>query len=636
MNLLLICEQQTGELLERGVLLPAGHASTRVQDVRVAKSVIDSGSVEMVIVERRLAGDDDRWVRSLVKQHPALPVIVLYPQSEGDGGATQPCPGFVEHLPLPLKPGDVLSAVQRGIEYRQRLSSWAQARMRRDTDVLRRRVNVLETLGKVGRSVTASLDLDEVLKLVVDAAVELTGAEEGSLLMLDEDSGELTMRAARNFQDEFVRTFRLPVSDTLAGEVMRTGKPVLLDEKTPQKIKTSYLVKTLIYVPLRARDRIIGVLGVDNRESARPFEENHVMLVSALADYAAIAIENARLFAHTELERRKLEAILGSIQDGVIVVDAEGRVVLVNRVAREMFQLDSREVVRQPVEKVFKQEYLLELFRNGRETFPYRMELELDDKRVVNAQVNQVPGIGLTLTLHDVTTFKELDRIKSEFVSAVSHDLRSPLTAILGYVELLDRVGPLNEKQRAFVQRVQASVSSITELINDLLDLGRIEAGLDERKILLSLAEVIQYSVENFQSQAREKKQALIVDLPADLPSIYGDSVRLRQVIDNLLGNAIRYTPEGGKITVRARAEKDQVILQVSDNGVGIPAGDLPHIFEKFYRASNVVEQISGSGLGLAIVKSIVENHGGRIWVDSVEGEGTTFTIVLPIAAGEK
>ncbi len=635
MNLLLICEQQTGELLERGVLVPAGHASTRVQDVQVAQSVINSGSMEMVIVDRRLVGNDDRWVRSLVKEHPALPVIVLYPQGEEDGGFRKHCAGFVEYLPLPLKPGDVLAAVQRGFEYRQRLSSWAQARMRRDTDVLRRRVNVLETLGKVGRSVTASLDLDEVLKLVVDAAVELTGAEEGSLLILDEDSGELTMRAARNFQDEFVRTFRLPVSDTLAGEVMRTGKPVLLDEKTPQKIKTSYLVKTLIYVPLRARDRIIGVLGVDNRESARPFKENHVTLVSALADYAAIAIENARLFAHTELERRKLETILGSIQDGVIVVDSDGRVILVNRVAREMFQLDSREVVRQPVEKVFKQEHLLELFRNGHETFPYRMEIELDDKRVVNAQVNQVPGIGLTLTLHDVTTFKELDRIKSEFVSAVSHDLRSPLTAILGYVELLDRVGPLNEKQRAFVQRVQASVSSITELINDLLDLGRIEAGLDDRKILLSLAEVIQYSAENFQGQVREKRQTLKLDVPPDLPSIYGDSVRLRQVIDNLLGNAIRYTPEGGEITVRARAEKDQLILQVSDTGMGIPPGDLPHIFEKFYRASNVVEHVSGSGLGLAIVKSIVENHGGRIWVDSVEGEGTTFTIVLPIADSE-
>ena len=636
MNLLLICEQQTGDLLERGVLVPAGHVSTRVQDAQVAQSVIRSGSVEMVIVDRRLVGDDDRWVASLVRQYPALPVIVLHPQGEEGAERSQPCAGFVEYLSLPLKPGDVLAAMQRGFEYRRRLTSWAQARMRRDTDVLRRRVDVLETLGKVGRSVTASLDLDEVLKLVVDAAVELTGAEEGSLLMLDEDSGELTMRAARNFQDEFVRTFRLPVNDTLAGEVMRTGKPVLLDEKTPQKIKTSYLVKTLIYVPLRARDRVIGVLGVDNRESARPFEDHHVALVSALADYAAIAIENARLFAHTELERRKLEAILGSIQDGVIVVDTEGRVILVNRVAREMFQLDGREVVHQPANEVFKQEYLLDLFRNGRETFPYRMELELDDKRVVNAQVNQVPGIGLTLTLHDVTTFKELDRIKSEFVSAVSHDLRSPLTAILGYVELLDRVGPLNEKQRAFVQRVQASVSSITELINDLLDLGRIEAGLDDRKIQLSLVEVIQYSIENFQGQVREKKLTLKVDIPSDLPSIYGDSVRLRQVLDNLLGNAIRYTPEGGKIAVRARAEKDQVILQVSDTGVGIPAGDLPHIFEKFYRASNVVEQVSGSGLGLAIVKSIVENHGGRIWVDSVEGEGTTFTIVLPIADNEK
>jgi two-component system, OmpR family, phosphate regulon sensor histidine kinase PhoR len=497
-------------------------------------------------------------------------------------------------------------------------------------------VNVLETLSNVGRSVTASLDLDEVLKLVVDAAVDITGAEEGSLLILDESTGELNMRAARNFQDEFVRTFSLPISDTLAGDVVRTGKPAMLDEQSPQKIKTSYLVKSLIYVPLKIHDRVIGVLGVDNREGGHPLVSQHITSVSTLADYAAIAIENARLYSGTEVERNKLEAILTRIEDGVIVVGLDGKVILVNRVARDIFDIGNQEVNLKSIDEVFHHEQLLDLLKNGHETLPYRSEIEVGDGRVIDTLLNFTPDVGMTMTLHDVTSFKELDRIKSDFVSTVSHDLRSPLTAILGYVELLDRVGPINERQESFIQRVLISVRNITELINDLLDLGRIESGFDDRMVSLSLPKVVQYSLESMKNKIQEKEHQLGVDVPEILPNVLGDSVRLRQVVDNLLGNALRYTPQGGRIDISAAKENEQIILRVSDDGCGIPASDRPHIFEKFYRASNVVENISGSGLGLAIVKSIVENHQGRVWVDSVEGKGSTFTVVLPIEKGKQ
>jgi len=628
--LLIVSDEQTGDLLERGVLKPAGYQVTQVKEPTAAKSIIRSSPVDCIILESGKGGKNFEFIRELLESFPATPLILIGPGKDSNIYVDVLRWGVSDFLTPPLKADIVLDAVQRGVDRRARLNSWAKDRYRHDTDVLRRRVDILETLSNVGRSVTASLDLDEVLKLVVDAAVEITGAEEGSLLILDESTGELTMRASRNFQDEFVRTFRLPIDDTLAGEVVRTGKPVLLDEKSPQKIKTSYLVKTLIYVPLKIHDKVIGVLGVDNRESERSFSHQHITSVSALADYAAIAVENARLFAGTAIERNKLEAILTRIEDGVIVVDTEGNLVLANRIARELFSLNDKEITMKPIGEVFGQTQLVNLLKNGHETFPYRCEIELDDNRVINAQLNYVPEVGLTVTMHDVTYFKELDRIKSEFVSTVSHDLRSPLTAILGYVELLERVGPVNDKQRSFIQRVQISVRNITELINDLLDLGRIESGFDERKVSLSLQNVVQYSVESLKDRIAESGHVLTVDIPKDLPQVVGDSVRLRQVVDNLLGNALRYTPKGGKISISARHENEQIIFQVSDSGYGIPAADRPHIFEKFYRASNVVESISGSGLGLAIVKSIVENHNGRIWVDSVEGEGSTFTVVLP------
>ena len=633
--LLIVSDTQTGDLLERGVLKPAGYQVIQVGEPTAAKSIIRSSPVDCIILESDIGGKDFKFVFDLLDTFPAPPLILIGPEKEEDRYIQLLRRGLLDFLTPPLKPDVVLETVQHGVAQSSRLNSWAKDQYRRDTDFLRQRVNVLETLGNVGRSVTASLDLDEVLKTVVDAAVELTGAEEGSLLILDESSGELTMRASRNFQDEFVKTFRLPISDTLAGEVVRTGKPVLLDEKSPQKIKTSYLVKTLIYVPLKIHDKVLGVLGVDNRESERPFLPQHISLVSALADYAAIAIENARLYENTEIERYKLDAILTRIEDGVIVVDTDGQVILVNRIARTLFDIGEDETFMKPVEEIFNHEQLIDLLKNGHETFPFRCELELEDDKVINAQMNFVPDVGLTITLHDVTYFKELDRIKSEFVSTVSHDLRSPLTAILGYVELLERVGPVNEKQRSFIQRVQVSVRNITELINDLLDLGRIESGFDESKVSLSLINVVMYSVESLKDRILENDQELALDIPEILPQIIGDSVRLRQVVDNLLGNALRYTPKGGRIGVMLREENEQIILQVSDNGVGIPTVDRPHIFEKFYRASNVVENISGSGLGLAIVKTIVETHNGRIWVDSTEGEGSSFTIVLPIENGQ-
>jgi two-component system NtrC family sensor kinase len=529
----------------------------------------------------------------------------------------------------------VLQAVSRAIQRRQRLTDWSRLESRRNTKTLQKRVDGLEALQRVGRSVTALLDLDNVLTVVVDSAVELTGAEEGSLLLLDEATGELYMRAARNFQDEFVRKFRLPIRDSLAGQVLRTGRPITIDEKTPQKIKTSYLVHTLIYVPLQVRGRVIGVLGVDNRQSGHPFLEDHIILVAALADFAAIAIDNARLYTRTEVERKKLETILTHVEDCVIVVDQDGRLVLANQTARSAFGVQDANPVGKPARDLFQHLDLLEILTDEKRPRPSRAEISLEDGRVFNAQLTTIPDVGLAITMQDITHLKELDRIKSDFVSTVSHDLRSPLTAILGYVELIDRAGPVTEQQREFIRRVQFSVNNITALINDLLDLGRIEAGFDARKEIVPLGAIINYAIEGLHSRLTEKDQKLATDIPDKLPTVLGNPVRLRQLMGNLIGNAIKYTPAHGNIIVRGHAEEGQIIIQVTDNGPGIPPTDQPYIFDKFYRASNVPMDTPGTGLGLAIVKSIVDNHQGRIWVDSSVGQGSTFTVVLPIAEHE-
>jgi len=196
-------------------------------------------------------------------------------------------------------------------------------------------------------------------------------------------------------------------------------------------------------------------------------------------------------------------------------------------------------------------------------------------------------------------------------------------------------VGPVNAQQKEFIRRVEASVQNITALINDLLDLGRIEAGFDSRKEFVPLPAVIHFIIESLRPRALEKSQRLELELPAQMPLVLGNPVRLKQMLSNLVGNAIKYTPVGGYIHLSAQHQGDQVILRVYDNGPGIPPSDQPYIFDKFYRASNILPETPGTGLGLAIVKSIVENHMGRIWVDSAPERGTTFTIVLPAADHE-
>ena len=451
-------------------------------------------------------------------------------------------------------------------------------------------------------------------------------------MMIDEDSGDLYMRAALNFNDHFVHTFRLKVNDSLAGLVVRRGEPILLDERSPKKISTSYLVKSLVYVPLRLSEKIIGVLGVDNRNARPAFKDHDRKLLEALAEYTVIAIHNAGLYATTNHQRNQLETTLAHIQDGVVVLDQDRNVILANRVAEHLFNLGS-DFIGKPFNEVFSgHRELNQLLNRDPGDSPAWVDLVNDREDVFSAHLADIPEVGQVITLHDITPLKKLDRIKNDFVSTVSHDLRSPLTAILGYVDLLERAGPLNEMQRDFVKRVKVSVRNITGLVDDLLDLGRIEAGLDIHKDKVQLNTLVQESLVTFKGVVAEKNQQVELQLVEPSPLIVAAPLQVRQMIDNLLENAFKYTPEGGEVKLSTEVSDGQAILKVSDSGIGIPAKELPHIFEKFYRASNVTGDMIGTGLGLSIVRSVVELHNGRVWAESQADKGTTFVVVLPLS----
>jgi signal transduction histidine kinase/FixJ family two-component response regulator len=632
--LLVIAEAQVTFLVER-ILRSIGYNVKIVQTRADALKSLETTAPSLVILGEKLTDANGvDLAGEIAHRNPTVPMILFINHETPDLLRSAMRIGINDCLTLPLRADDVLRAVKSSLELVRLRREAVLQEARRATSTLQRRLDELETLTRLARSVTRTLDVDSVLMAVVEAAVELTGSEEGSLLLLDKETGELYMRASRNFQEEFARTFRLPVKDTLAGSVIRSGEPMLLDDNTPQKIKTTYLVQSLMYVPLLANGQVFGVLGVDNRHNRLPFTEHHLKLIITLAEFAVIALENSRLFNEADSGRKKLETILTDVDDGVIILTEDRRVLLVNEVMCDVLQLGDTPYIGRPFQQVLTPPVFTELLDTLGQSVSNRAELVLSDERVMAVQLSAIPGVGLVFTLSDITNLKRLDRIKTDFVHTVSHDLRSPLTAILGYAELIERAGPVNDLQKDFIRRVQVSVHNITSLIDDLLDLGRIESGFDTRKEPIQLDLILRYTLENLKKQIVEKKQQVALSLPPNFPALVANPIQARRLLENLLENAIKYTPQGGRIAISASIEQSQVILQIADSGIGIPTLDLPYIFDKFYRASNISADVIGTGLGLAIVKSIVEQHQGRIWVDSTVGKGTTFTIVLPLSGG--
>lgn len=631
--LVVVSEPHASVLLDR-LIRSAGYTVTIFQDGGGALNQASMIGASLVIIGERLRdGSGFDFAAEFSRRYPALPVVMYLGQESSDLIRRSLRLGVCDTICPPLKGEEVTRAIHNALDLTKRRKDSLLLESRRFTSSLQRQVDEMDTLTRLSHQIISSLDLDSVLTSIVDAAVQLTGAEEGSLLLIEGATGELYMRASRNFQEDFVRTFRLPITDSLAGSVIRSGQAVLMDESTPQKIKTSYLVQSLLYVPLQYKGRVLGVLGVDNRHSHLPMTQRHVGLLSALASYAVIALENARLYTDVSAERNKLETILTGIKDGVLVVDQDQRLGMVNKAAQEALGLpEPASLVGKPIKDAITQADLLKLLSIPEDSTSNRMEVGLNEDQVYNARITPIQGVGRVITLHDITYLKKLDQIKTDFVHTVSHDLRSPLTAILGYVELIERAGPVTDTQRDFIKRIQGSVYNITHLVDDLLDLGRIESGFDLHQENVRLDQIIHYSAEGLKKLLIAKSQRLQINFPETFPAIQANPVQMRQMMDHLLDNAIKYTPANGEIRVSGAVEQNQIIVQVSDNGMGIPSIDLPYVFDKFYRASNASAEMSGTGLGLAIVKSIVEYHGGRVWVESAVSKGTRFTVVLPCA----
>lgn len=393
------------------------------------------------------------------------------------------------------------------------------------------------------------------------------------------------------------------------------------------------LPEALLAVALRSEGRHYGALYLAFAEPEIPGEV--VQYVRTLAGQLSLALANTRLLESIRLGKQRLEAILAASPDPILVLDDRGRLLLANPAA--MAALGMATVpLRAKVEEMIRSEELVALLRRPGEG-PFSEEVSWPDGRVFFATVVGVEGrqgMGRVCVLRDITRFKELDALKSEFVQTVSHDLRSPLTLVHGYATMLEMVGPLNDRQKRYVRQIIQGVEHMSRLVNNLLDLGRIESGLPLQLQMLVVEDLVRQTVEAMEAKAMQKRIRLEVDIAPDAPPLLeGDLGLLERALQNLVDNAIKYTPPEGRVTVRVRpAGMDRVQIAVEDTGVGIAPIDQARLFEKFYRvASREVQKEQGSGLGLAIVRSVVERHHGRVWVESRLGHGSVFTMELPL-----
>ena len=391
--------------------------------------------------------------------------------------------------------------------------------------------------------------------------------------------------------------------------------------------------QSVIAVPLKDDGQVAGSLAIYQKRGGA-FHESDRVLLETLAMQSEAALQRIRLFESIEQEKKRMDAVLQAAADAILLVDSEGKLRLVNLAGEQLFT-DIRASVGSILELGQGYDDFIDFLHSARAAAePTQAEICWPDQRTFSIQATPVKDGGLVLVLHDVSHFKDLERIKTELIATTSHDLKNPIHAVMGYSDLMDRAGPLNEQQKKFVEGMNRASRQMYELVLNLLEMTRLDMEASLQRQPHDLGALLAEAVDKFRSQADAKDHTLVLHEPDGGPSVNIDAARIGQVLQNLVGNAIKYTPDGGEITVSTRQDRDEIWIQIEDTGLGIPEEELPRIFDKFYRVQTKDRQdIQGNGLGLAIVKAVVEEHGGSIEVESEVGQGSCFSFCLPLAS---
>jgi PAS domain S-box-containing protein len=508
-------------------------------------------------------------------------------------------------------------------------------------------------LNQVAGALVSTLNLEETLSLIIRQLLDLSKATHCAVSLLDEPGAELVGKTVSGLDERALGAFRFRLEDEPASAMaLRESRTVVVAQapasSVPEQRRISELwgIATYLVAPLVAKGRPIGAIYLADARPERSFDEAQVELATSFANFAATAIENAQLYEHVRDKSTQLEAVLNGIGDGVIVTDPELDLVMMNPVAEHMFDLASALPPGVALRALVRQEPLLEqlgealLSTGGAVAREIVVPMTRDHGEMVYQSLaasltgDDGKSRGVVTVLRDITSQKQLEKMKSNFLSVVSHELKTPLHSIRGFVDiiLMGKTGKLNDTQTDFLGTVKEQTVHLQNLINDLLEYSRLESGQVRLRVEeFSLAEMAETVVGKLGPQAQEAQLELSVSLHGDF-GIEADRMRMEQVLTNLVDNAIKFTPAGGSVRIGGEDLGDRVRVTVTDSGIGIPPAEREKVFERFYQVdSGASRPYRGQGLGLSICKHIVEHHRGRIWVDAGDdGQGSAFVIVLP------
>jgi two-component system NtrC family sensor kinase len=548
-----------------------------------------------------------------------------------------------------------------------------ERRLQRERDRLTRnlqqRVQELTVLYSIGKSVSTLMDLEELLERIVEAGVYITRAEEGFLLLRDESTNELYLRAAKNLGEQRAQRLRMPIDDSLAGQVVRTGKPIRINQGqvgTALKVKTGFLVRSIIQVPLTMGQQVIGVLAVDNQQADRVFSENDQYLLSALAGYAAIAIENARLYQHIKQSEERYRDLFANAYDLIFTLDRNLCITTINKAGQQLTGYSLEELQGRSLSSLCPtsswesvKSLFIDLLR-GETVSPFELEMIRIDNETIYLEVSarrthdgQLNG-GLHCIARNLTERRRLEEqlIQAEKLSAigqlvagVSHELNNPLTSISGYSQLLLRDKSLPERVTQDVEHIHTQAERAGRIVQNLLIFAREHK---PERVTVNLKDVLHSTLSLRAYQLRVDNIKVVTDYNQKLPPTIADPYQLQQVFLNLINNAHQaMASRGGPGTLTLRTQliaparetseggtpgPQMLRVAVSDTGVGIPDRELNRIFDPFFTTKPVGQ---GTGLGLSICFGIVQEHNGRIWAESTVGVGTTVYVDLPVLSPE-
>lgn len=526
----------------------------------------------------------------------------------------------------------------------------ATADLEASANDLRRARDRAEVLYHIARALSTTLDERQVLEQTLSLIAGHIGAERGGIMLVEPNTGRLVFRTTLERQRGNHQGW-LERGQGLAGWVLANRQAVIVPDTTRDSrwlVRTNYdqQARAVLAVPILLEKEALGVLILIHSEVGH-FSDEHAQIAGAAAGQAAAALAKAQLYRYVseqsehlgvvarqrEEEASKLMAMLRSIGDGVIVSDRLGLVRIVNPAAEAILGITAEAFLNRPLSE-------LPGAPAGDPT-PQLLKFTAGE-RIVRAHWADVisshnESLGSVVIYHDVTREEIADRLKTELVATASHELRTPMTSIRGFVDmlLLGTFGEVHETQREPLRVIKKNVVRLVQLIDELLDMSRVEAGeVRLRRDDVHLAEVIRDVTHVLQGQFRERDVTLHLDLNDNLPSIVADRQRLEQIAVNLISNACKYTPRGGDVWVALRNGGNALHVEVRDTGVGIPLEAQQHIFTPFYRADNPLrDEVGGTGLGLSITRKLVELHGGTIWFESEPNKGSVFVFSLPLSA---